>query len=133
MLKLADTSVRLYRKKNGKVSVKLRSYLMVETNVSFRLSAYLKDLSCDLTFPDEVVVEFDDVSYTEAIECKYQQNTMVHGFWASGLTEMKKLENSVGKLRLNYRLSFSGHPYEKPSSVDYVVPIIRGWSAYEGL
>lgn len=130
MLNLADTSVRLYRKKNGKVSVKLRSYLMVETNAGFRLSAYLRAISCALTFPNGRTMEFDEVSFTHDLECKYQQNTMVHGFWASGTTEMKKLENGVGKLHMNYWLNFTGHPSEEPCSVDYVVPIIRRRSAY---
>lgn len=80
MLNLADTSIRLYRKKNGKVSVKLRSYLMVETNVSFRLSEYLKDITCTLTFPNEKTIEFDDVTLTDDLVCKYQHNIMVHGF-----------------------------------------------------
>ncbi len=130
MLNLADTSIRLYRKKNGKVSVKLRSYLMVKTNVSFRLDAYLRDISCTLTFQTGKTMEFEEVSYTEALECKYQLNTMVHGFWASGTTEMKEMENGVGRLRLSYLLSFTGHPSEEPSFVEYVVPIIRRRTAY---
>lgn len=84
MLSLADTSIRLYRKKNGKVSVRLRSYLMVETNASFRLEAYLRDISCTLTFPNGRTMEFDEVSFTDDLECKYQYNTMVHGFFGIG-------------------------------------------------
>ena len=130
MLRLSDTSIRLYRKKNGKVSVRLRSHLMVATNAGFRLSAYLKDISCELTLPNGKTMEFDEVSFTDDLECKYQYHTMVHGFWASGTTEMRRLENSVGKLRLNYWLSFTDHPSEEPDFVEYVVPIIRMRSAY---
>ncbi len=131
MLNLADTSIRLYRKKTGKVSVKLRSFLMVETNTGFRLGAYLKDISCTLTLPSGKRIEFSEVSFTEEPECKFQMNTMVHGFWASGITEMMKMENGVGVLRLNYWLSFTGHSSEKPKSVEYVVPIVRRSSAYD--
>jgi hypothetical protein len=103
---------------------------MVGTNIGFRLSAYLKDISCVLTLPGGKTVEFDEVSITDNLECKYQQNTMVYGFWASGITDMKKLENGVGKLRLNYWLSITGHPSEEPSFVDFVVPIVRMRSVY---
>ena len=110
--------------------MRLRSYLMVDTNTSFRLWAYLRDISCALTFPNDSTMEFAEVSFTSAPECKYQKNTMVHGFWASGITEMKKLENGVGKLHLNYWLSFTGHSSEEPTSVEYVVPVIRMRTAY---
>ena len=75
-------------------------------------------------------MEFDEVSFTDDLECKYQNNTMVHGFWASGTTEIRKIENGVGKLRLNYWLSFTGHPSEEPDFVDYVVPIVRRRTVY---
>lgn len=130
MLNLADTSIRLFRKKNGKVSVKLRSYLMIETDVSFRLGSYLRDISCTLALPEGEPIKFDDVSITETPEVDFQLNTLVHGFWASGITEMEEMESRVGKLRLNYLLSFTGHPSEGQNSVEYVVPIIRRWSAY---
>lgn len=121
---LADTSVRLYRKKSGEVSVRLRSYLMVKTNVGFRLHRYLKNISCFLTFPPGNTMEFEHVSYTDLLECAHQHNTMVHGFLAAGVTEMAELKSGVGKLRLTYWLSFTGHSTEKPQSIQYFVPIV---------
>lgn len=130
MLTLADTSIRLYRKKNGKASLRLRSYLMVKTNIGFRLSAYLRDISCRLTLPSEEVIVFDEIAFTEDLICKFDSETMVHGFWASGVADLKVIKNGVGRLRLDYRISFTGHPTEMAKSLEVVVPLLKGTSTY---
>jgi hypothetical protein len=45
-LDLADTSIRAYKKRSGKISLHLRSYLLVKTNASFSLSYYMKSIDC---------------------------------------------------------------------------------------
>jgi len=125
MLRLADTSIRLYRKKDGKASFRLRSYLLVKTNVGFRLSAYLKHISCNLTLSSGEVVVFDQVSFTEDLTCKYEMETMVHGFWASAIADMPVIKDTVARLRVDYHLSFTGHPSETPAFFEAVVPLIR--------
>lgn len=130
MLRLADTSIRLYRKKNGKVSVRLRSYLMIETNTSFYLGTYLKDISCVLTFSNGETMVFDDVAFAENMECEYHLDTMIHEFWASGITEMNCIKFSVGMLCVNFLFSFTGHPSEQSDSVEYIVPLIPIRTAY---
>lgn len=131
MLNLSDTSIRLYRKKNGKVSVKLRSYLMVKTNVEFNLSTYLNELSCTLKLANGKIIKFEDVSFTYYLECAFQMNTMVHGFWASSVTDLEEIQNGIGILTLDYLLSFSGHQSEECSNVSYVVPVIKRSTVYE--
>jgi hypothetical protein len=130
MINLADTSIRLYRKKDGKVSVKLRSYLIIESNIGFKLSAYLKHISVFLTLSNNKLIELNEISFSDEINCKLQLNTMVHDFWASGITEMSKIENSVGILRLNYWLNFTGHPTEEAYYLEYKVPIIGRSTIY---
>src|SRR5262245_48733897 len=109
MLRLADTSIRLYRKKNGRVSFRLRSYLMVDTDVGFKLSAYLKDISCHLTLNSGRIIDFQDVSYSDSVLCKFENNTMVHDFWAHGVGNMPVIKNGIAALRVDYRISFTGH------------------------
>lgn len=130
MIKLSDTSVRLYRKKDGRVSVKLRGYLLVNTNVGFSLSAYLKDISLSLKLASGEQLQFQEVSFSCDVEC-YEMETMVHGFWASSILEMEKIKDTVGELTLNYYLSFTGHPYENPESICYIVPVIKRSTVYE--
>jgi hypothetical protein len=115
MLRLADTSVRLYRKKDGRASFRLRSYLMIDTSVGFRLSAYLKELSCKLTLPSGEDIVFEEISFSEDLICKHQLNTMVHDLWASASADIKEIRNGVGKLRIDYRISFTGHEAEGSS------------------
>lgn len=132
MLRLADTSIRMYRKKNGLVSLRLKSYLLVDTNVGFSLTAYLKDLSCQLTLPSGQLVEMD-TNYTVKIQAEYLFDTMVHLFWASGVVEMETMRDSVGKLRIDYHISFTGHPEEKPTFFEMTVPLIVRTRTYKGL
>jgi len=95
---------------------------MVKTNLGFRLGAYLKDISCELTLPSGEQIEFDEISYSDG--CSYEMETMVHDFWASAIADAKTVNHSVGILRVNYHLSFTGHPYEEPSYFETVVPLV---------
>ena len=132
MLNLADTSIRMYRKKNDLVSLRLKSYLLVHSNVGFRLNAYLRNIACHLTLSSGLVVPMD-TSYTINTQAEYTLDTMVHLFWAWGEVEMDIMRNSVGKLRVDYHISFTGHPYEEPDSFEVIVPLIVKTRKYKGL
>lgn len=127
MLRLADTSIRLYRKKDGTVSVRWRSFLMIHTNIGFRLSAYLNKLECSVVIGDGPIVNFDQVAYSE--DCTYKLGHMVHDIWASGSTPLGVMEDTtVGVLRVEYRLfSFDGQG--DPSVIEQVVPVVARGSA----
>jgi hypothetical protein len=86
MLRLADTSIKIYRKRDGRLSLKLRSYLMIPTNTGFRLSAYLRSMSGRLEFPAGESLELDSIAKTEG--CAYEMGHMVHDFWASVVTDL---------------------------------------------
>ena len=43
---------------------------------------------------------------------------------------MKRLENGVGKLSMDYRLIFTDHLIKERKFIEYVVPIIRMRSVY---
>jgi hypothetical protein len=119
-LRLADTSVRLYPKRDGSVSVRLRSYLMIHSKGGgFRLSTYLNKLECSLTLATGEVVSLEDYSYT--YDCLYKMDHMIHEFWASGTTKMETIKNSAGLLRIEYRL-FSYEGQGNPSIIEEVVP-----------
>jgi hypothetical protein len=120
----------MYRRKDGRVSLRLKSYLLVETNASFRLSAYLRDISCHLRFASGKEIEFDEVAFTEDIEAAYSLSTMVHGFWASAVTDMGTIRNGVATFRMGYRLSFTGHETETPESFEVIVPLIKRSTVY---
>lgn len=131
MLSLSDTTIRMYRKKNGLVSLRLKSYLLVNTNLGFSLTAYLRNLSCQLTLPSGDVVPLER-SYSMNTQADYVFDTMVHYFWAKGVADIP-LRNSVGKLRVDYHISFTGHPYEEPDFFELPVPLIVKTRQYKGL
>ena len=125
ILDLADTSIRAYKKGNGKIYLHLRSYLLVKTNVTFSLSHYMKSIDCQLILQDGTEITFEDISYSVAIVCEYSFNTMVHNFYASTVTNLNDINQSLALLKVIYHISFTGHPCEEPESFEKIVPIIK--------
>ena len=110
MLRLADTTIRLYRRKDRKVSVKLNTYVMVHVKgrAGFRLSTYLKQFDCHLTFEGGQHVLLDEYSFTN--DCLYRMEHMIHEFWVSGIVRLETVEDGAARLEIDYRLfSCPGH------------------------
>lgn len=125
---LADTSVRQYRRRDGRVAFRLRSYLMIETTAGFHLSTYLKEISGELTLSTGERIPMEEIAFSDA--CIHKMGVMMHDFWAAGTSELKIIANDIGKLRIDYHLSFTGHPYEEPDYIEMLVPLIgRGTAA----
>jgi len=74
---------------------------------------------------------FDDIAFSDATICKFDLDTMVHDYWASARTNRGAIRNSVGTLKLDYRISFTGHPSETGQSLEMVVPLLKRTSRYE--
>lgn len=123
MLRLADTSVRLYRRRDWSVAVRLRSHLMIHAKggTGFRLSAYLNQFDCSVTLEDSQQVQLDDYSYT--YDRLYRMDHMIHEFWASGIAQMESIRDSAALLRVEYRL-FSSPGQGTPEHIELVVPVL---------
>jgi len=123
VLRLADTAIRLYRKKDWSVTVRLHTYLMIlcKDRRGFRLSTYLNRFDCSVTFEDGSIVPLDNYSYTE--DCIYRMDHMIHELWASGRTEMETLRDGAAILRIEYRL-FSHDGQGAPSVIELVAPVL---------
>jgi hypothetical protein len=128
MFDLADTTFFAYRKKRGGVVLHLRSRLLIHTDVSFRLSAYLKNLRCWITLPGNPEFECDSVAYSEHPVCKFDGRSMLHDFWITARLQHIPAKDCVADLRLLYHLSFTGHESEEPAFLYRRIPIIRRYS-----
>jgi hypothetical protein len=116
-MRLADTSVRMYRKGDGTVSFRMHSYLMVPARTGgFSLTAHLTDFVGALTLASGLHVPLDNISVTEG--CFRALGTMVHEFWAWGDAELGDMTETVGTLRLEYKL------FGALAVIDLVVPVI---------
>lgn len=92
--------------RDGRVSLRLRSYLLVKARINFCLSSYIRNVTCTLTLSDGQKIKFKSVSLSD--ECIYRMGYMVFDFWAHGEVVMPVIEDSVAKLRVDYFLNFSG-------------------------
>jgi len=124
MIDLADTTFRAYKMRRGSISLHLRSYLIVHTDASFSLTAYLKDIKCWLTLPGRSEQELDSVSVSEAVVCKFDGHTMLYDMRASTVVRGVPVKPCVADFRMMYHLSFTGHPTEKPEFLQRKVPVI---------
>ncbi len=121
-LYLSDTSVRLYRKKDGKVSFRLHSYIMVDAQKgTFSLSAYMNQFDCTLQLTTGEIVDLSSIRYTAT--CTHSMDYMMHELWASGETEMEVMKDMVGLLRVEYRL-FTYPGQGDSDLIEQHVPII---------
>lgn len=132
VIRLADTTVRMYRRKDGLVSFRVKGYLMLCSGVSFSLTAYLKWIMFELTLPSGDVVPME-VSVSERREAPHLLDTLVHGFSAQGTGLVAEMRNTVGTLRIHYHFEFTGHPVEGRDHFDVIVPVIVRTCTYKGL
>jgi len=128
VFELTDTTFYAYRKKRGGVALHLRGRLFIYTDVSFRLSAYLKMLRCWIILPGRREEECDSVAYSEHPVCKFDGRSMLHDFWITALLDYAVAKDCVADLRLMYHLSFTGHSSEEPAFMHRRVPVIRRFS-----
>lgn len=121
-IRLADTTIRLYRKKDGKVSARLHSFLMVHAkNRGFRLSTYLTKLTFTLTLDSGERIELDDYQYT--YDCLYRFDHMIHELWACGTVPLETMKNTAGLLRVEHLL-FASEKQATPTVTELVVPVL---------
>jgi len=48
----------------------------------------------------------------------------MYDFWASGVASLDVIRDDIGILRIDYHVSFTGHPYEEPEFIECVAPIL---------
>jgi len=85
----------------------------------------MKSINCRLALQDGTEIDFRHISYSVGIMCGYAFQTMAHDFWASTITDLTDIEQSLALLRVTYHISFAGHAYKELRSFEKVVPIIK--------
>lgn len=129
MLRFADTSIRLYRKRDWSVAVRLKSYLMIycKGKRGFRLDAYLNQLDLKVTLRDGQVVILDEYSFVEAPI--FEMDHMIHEFKAFGTAHLESIKDGEARLQAEYRL-FSLPGQGDPDHIDVIIPVLaRGLKA----
>jgi hypothetical protein len=128
MIDLADTTFRAYRRQDGRITLHLKTFLLIHAEIGFRLSAYLRDLRFTLTLPglkDEVICTYE---YWDCLAFRCAETLMAHNLWVSAVVGKKEVKQCVATLRMDYHLSFTGHPAEEPATWQkkvIVVPMYR--------
>ncbi|MES1951649.1 hypothetical protein S4A8_12382 [Salinisphaera sp. S4-8] len=104
------------------MSVRLHSYIMIHVKGDgFLLSAYLNQFDCSLELESGQRVQLDDYVYT--YNSLHKLDHMIHELWAAGTTQLERMKDSAGILRIEYRL-FSYPGQGSPDVIEQVVPVL---------
>lgn len=124
MLDLANYTIRAFKKKDGKISFHLKSFILVTTNITFSLTAYLSDFHCSFILPDGHEIEFKRTAISVRLFFPYEFNTMAYYFKASTISDFKDIKPCLAKLNITYNICFTGHDSECSKILQKVVPIV---------
>lgn len=125
-LELSNAILRGYKKKNNKIALHLTGHLLVFTNVSFSLTAYLKEMQSWITIPGYSESEAQSMSIT--VGCTYSEDIMIHDLHVKFIFPYHKLKKSIAHLRIMFHISFTGH--DEPTYLEkkaVIVPVPYSW------
>jgi hypothetical protein len=121
----------MYRRKDDDVSFRLKTYLLVRSEVSFSSGRYLKDLECRLTLPSGEKLAMK-VEWTVDTVTEFRLDTMLHGFRAYRKASLPRMRNTVATLGIDYHLSFIGRPSDQSGHFELIVPLVVMTHRYKG-
>ena len=110
-LDISNTEFRAYPKRDKSISLNLRTKLVIQTDLTFNLSAYLRKMNGWITIPGRKRVEISHMSVS--VKCYSSEEIMIHDLYVQFRVSHQKLTTSMAKLRLLFDISFTNHPYEK--------------------
>jgi hypothetical protein len=126
-LYLADTSIRQFRRRDGRISLKLRSYLLVETPIRFKITSAISDISGYIALTSGEIVTLEYVSIAD--DGIFKLGVMMHDFWASGTANFGVIRDDLGVLTLNYVISTPGGAGLSNGEIQVVSPLVARGSA----
>jgi hypothetical protein len=133
ILDLSDATIRAFKKKDGRISFHLKSFIFVNTTVNFSLTDYLRDFHCSFTLPNDYTIEFDKTAIGVRYFFPHEFNILAHTFHASTISDLRELEDCLAKLNIVYRISFTGHPSEGSETLQKIVPVVTFFKEYRRL
>lgn len=124
ILDLSDTTIRAFKKKNGRISFHLKSFIFVTTTVNFSFTYYLREFHCSFTLPNGHKIEFNNTAIGVKYFFPYEFNIMAYPFNASTVSDLRDIEDCLAELNIIYRISFTGHPSETSETLQKIVPVV---------
>lgn len=112
-IELSNYIIKAYKKKSGFISFHFRSHFFIKTNVSFSVTAYLREISSYFILPGGHKVEFDSISIPVWTNIPYDGKILVSEIYMSSISNLNSVKSSLVDLTIRYRFSFTGHPSEE--------------------
>jgi len=114
LVEISESTFRAYKIRNGDISLRLKGYLIINTNTGFNFEHYLRDVRCWLIFPNNIKHECRSVGIGVRPKCNYDGKSMLHELWISTILTGRDVSNCVVDMEFMYHLNFTGHQAEEP-------------------
>jgi hypothetical protein len=106
--RLTNYEFRAYLKRTGVFWLHLRTHVLFETNTSFSVPAYLRNITGTLRLHGGSSFEIDGVGVEEAASTKYDGQTKVHWVLLTIPTQLVALSVCLADLTLCFHFNFHG-------------------------
>jgi len=106
---LSNYEFRAFVKATGFVSLHLRTQVLFETNASFSIDAYLRDIAGALRLSDGTTFPVGEgVSIGSWTTIEYDGHTQVHELTIPVHTALRQVRDCLGDLELEFQFDFHG-------------------------
>lgn len=104
---LSNCIVKVFKKRDGRVSFHLRSHAIFHTKVSFSVNSYVKDVTGFIQFPGEEWIEFS-VWLAINTAVPYDGKHQVHEFGASFISSKHSTKPGMAKVKFIFVFNIHG-------------------------
>jgi hypothetical protein len=123
---LSRYEFRAHRKATGAFWLHLRTHVLFETNTSFSVEAYIRNIVGALRLPTGDGYDLDGIEIDAWPALPYDGQRLVHGLHVVVPTDHVELNPAVGHLDLLFEFDF--HGAEMEAKISHPVLIRRMWS-----
>ena len=99
---ISNCEVKIFKKRDGRISFHLRSHVIFYTPASFNAGSYLNDLNGFIQFPGEEWLEFTQVWLAEDAIAPFDGKHQVHEFGASLISSTHNLKPCLAKIKFTF-------------------------------
>jgi hypothetical protein len=110
-ISLSTYEFRAYRKASGYVWLHLRSTLLIQTEVSFSIEAYVTDISGHLALSPGDPLDFERISLGTACDIRYDGQIQAVDLYVTVPTVQRDVKPCVAMMQLQLDVAFIGAPF----------------------
>jgi hypothetical protein len=123
-IEISNCEVKAFKKRDGRITLHLRSHVIFHSKVPFSIEAYYRGGYGFIKLPGEDWTEFGSLWMVECIAHKYDGLHQVHEFGTSLITSKTEIKPCTAKIKFAFEFDFQGAQIR--SEVERIAIIKKG-------